>query len=72
MWAPQVQSRGSASKDVVSYYTSRSIGVAGFLAQSLIHGLAGCFPHIHPAIQGRGGPTSRPPWIGIVTARPSL
>jgi len=52
MRAPQVQSRGSASKDVVSYYTSRSICVAGLLARSLINDHAGCLPHVHLTIRG--------------------
>jgi hypothetical protein len=51
MRAPQApQVRGSVSKDVVSYYTSRSICVAGFLVRGLIHDPAGFLPRVHLTI----------------------
>ena len=52
MRPPQVQNSGSVSKDVVSYYTSRSICVAGFMARSLINDLADRLPHVHLTIGG--------------------
>jgi len=62
MRAPQEQTRGSASKDVVSYSTSRSICAAGFLVRSLINEFAGCLPHVYLTIRGIAGgsmPSSR-------------
>ena len=52
MRPPHFHSRGPASKDVVSYYTSRNICVAGFMARSLIDNLAGGLPHVHLTIRG--------------------
>jgi hypothetical protein len=52
MRAPQVQIRGSASKDVVSYYTSRSICGRTFSAGRRVDDLSVFFPHVHFIVRG--------------------